>query len=254
MRVAVFSDIHGNPYACRAVLEAIAKEGELDAVVAAGDLCLGGSDPSACIAMLRAAGVVSVYGNTELYLLHPEAPPGDELHRNMWGLLKPVVQWVRSEISDDQFAWLEALPFDRRYSPSGVRLDDLLVVHANPKDVDLMIYPSPKHQKSLWGQIRQPDDDPDLVDVLEHATTGVLAFGHFHTTFRRRWRGLMLVDVACCSLPGVDHDPRARYTLFQWQHQGWEIEHRWVEYDHIQEIRALQASDMPNKENFLKYF
>ena len=99
MRIAVFSDVHGNPYACKAVLDAIEREGAFDARIAAGDLCLGGSDPGACVDMLRAAGVIGVYGNTEIYILHPEQTPNDELHRNNWDAIPP---WLRSPNVWDQ--------------------------------------------------------------------------------------------------------------------------------------------------------
>ena len=254
MRIIVFSDIHGNPYACRAVLDAIAYHGELDAIVIAGDLCLGGSDPAACIAMLLAAGVSGVYGNTDQYILHPEEPPKDDHHIKQWNTLYPVVRWARAQLSDHQFAWLQSLPFELRYSPDRNTAHDLLVVHANPKDVDLMIYPPVGEQQNLWGLVRQADDDPELSGVMEGVVASVVAFGHFHTTFQRRWQNLKLVDVACCSLPGVDHDPRARYTLFEWQREGWKIEHHWVDYDYRQELQALKNSAMPNKEFFFKYF
>ena len=41
MRIAIFADIHGNPFATRAVLDAIADNGVFDAVVMAGDMCSG---------------------------------------------------------------------------------------------------------------------------------------------------------------------------------------------------------------------
>jgi predicted phosphodiesterase len=253
MRIAVFSDLHGNPFACKAVLEAIEKVGPFDAVVAAGDLCLGGSDPAACVDMLRQAGVIGVYGNTETYILHPERTPNDDLHRNSWDSIQPVAYWVRAQLSDDQLAWLGALPFEQRFSPTGVPADDLLVVHANPKDIELMIYPAPEGQLALWGQVRQPDDHPDLVAVLEDVDVSTVVFGHFHTTFQRRWRGLNLVDVACCSMSSIDKDKRARYTVLTWNGDGWEVDPRWVEYDYRLEAVALQSSDIPDKKTFLRY-
>jgi hypothetical protein len=75
MRLAIFSDVHGNPFACEAVLGAIAREGTFDTILAAGDLCLGGSDPAGCIERLAAAGVQAVCGNTEQYLRFPDQLP-----------------------------------------------------------------------------------------------------------------------------------------------------------------------------------
>lgn len=254
MRIAVFSDLHGNPYACRAALEAIRAEGELDAIVAAGDLCLGGSDPAGCVDMMQAAGVVGVYGNTETYLFEPESLPPDELHRRKWDSIQPVAYWVLDQLSAQQLDWLRALPFELRFSPTGDAADDLLVVHANPKDVEMMIYPSVEGQDKLWGRTRQADEDRALVDAFAGVKAGVVAFGHFHYMFQRHWRDLLLVGVAGCSLPGIDHDPRARYSLFTWQGSRWRVEQRWVDYDYEAEVLALRASSMPYTEEYLQYF
>jgi predicted phosphodiesterase len=254
MRISVFSDVHGNPYACQAVLKAIFNDDPSDTVVAAGDICLGGSDPAACVELLRASGVVGVYGNTEGYLFQPEQMPPDEQHRSMWHRIQPVAYWVRKQLADDQMEWLQTLPFELRYSPTGNSKDDLLVVHANPKDVELMIYPLEIEQRKLWDQVRQPDDDPALRDALHDTSAGVIAFGHFHYTFQRTWDDLLLVDVAPCSMPSIDHDPRARYTVFTWEGNEWQISRRWVEYDVEEEIAALESSDMPYKGDFIRSF
>ena len=253
MRIAVFSDIHGNPYACQAVLEAARRAGA-DRLVAAGDLCLGGSDPAGCVTMLQSAGVEAVYGNTEGYLRAPELEPPDELHRRKWPPIQAAAYWTLEQLAPAQRAWLAALPFELRFAPTGRPDDDLLVVHANPRDVETVICPPPDEQVRLWGAVRQPDDDPTLAAVLEGVTAGVVAFGHLHTVFLRRWQRLELACVAGCSLPGIDHDRRARFSLFTWDGQAWQIERRWVEYDAHQEIAALQASDLPSRDFFLRYF
>ena len=75
MRIAVLSDLHGNPYACRAVIDSLLVEGPFEAIVVAGDLCLGGSNPALCLDMLGEIGALAVYGNTEAYLCNPEQIP-----------------------------------------------------------------------------------------------------------------------------------------------------------------------------------
>ena len=254
MRIIVFSDIHGNPHACEAVLRAIKKEGACDAVLAAGDLCLGGSDPAACVDMLAGDGIAGVYGNTEEYLYDPETTPPDELHRALWERVKPVAYWVRDKLSKEQMGWLRRLPFEQRFSPTGRAADDLLVVHANPANNEVMIYPPPGGQLELWGEVRQPDEDPDLEKVLTGVECAAVAFGHFHYTHERRWKGLHLVDVAPCSMPSYDRDARARYTIFTWEKDGWDITRHLVTYEFNRELESLESSDMPFKVDFMRYF
>jgi predicted phosphodiesterase len=254
LRIAIFSDLHGNPFACEALLEQLAREAPLDYLVAAGDLCLGGSNPRRVIELLRSAGVLGVYGNTEEYLKAPQQMPNDDLHRGMWAVVQPVALWTLEQLSQDQIEWLFSLPFDLRFPGTTRKADDLLVVHANPRDVELMIYPAAQEQMALLGEVRQADDDPALVHALQGVDASLVAFGHFHFPFQRRWRKVDLVGVASCSLPGYDHDPRAKYTLFTWQGQAWQVEQRFVSYAHEREISALRSSSMPNWEHFARYF
>jgi len=254
MRIAVFADVHGNPYACRAVLDAIRQHEPLDGLVVAGDICLGGSDPGGVVDMLREAGADGVYGNTETYLYDPYRPPGDEAHLKKWDEVQATALWTLDRLSSEQLKWLRSLPFEQRYSPTVRPADDLLVVHANPRDIELMVYPPAEQQEELWGYVRQPDDDPELASALRDVTARAVAFGHFHYTFVRPWRDLILVDTGPCSLPGYDGDLRARYSLLDWNGSDWQIEQFFVPYDYNQEAAALRKSDMPYRQSSLDYF
>lgn len=255
MKLAIFSDVHGNPYALRAVLQAIKTHGRCDALIAAGDLCLGGSDPSACVDLLQAAGALAVYGNTEEYLRTPNQPPPDLHHSKKWEFLSQATHWTNNQLRPEQREWLAGLPFSLRFSPTADERDTLRVVHGNPQDNLLMIYPAPHEQTALWGEIRQPDEHPGLVEVLQPLPQGsTLAFGHFHYLSERIWRGVRLINVACCSMPAIDHDPRARFTEFEWRGGAWQIQRFWVDYNWQQEVAALKASDIPQVENFIQTF
>jgi len=254
MRIAIFSDVHGNPYACEAVLERIYSTDGVDKIIVAGDLCLGGSDPGKCIDLLQEAGVEAVYGNTEEYIKYPYQTPKDASHSRKWGKLQPAVIWVRLKLSRQQLDWINSLPFELTISPTSNPSDDLLIVHANPLDIELMIYPNLIEQQKLFGKIIQPDDDPALVNALKGLQANILAFGHFHYPSQRKWRDKTLVNVASCSLPGVDFDPTAHYTIFTFLKGEWLIEQYAVDYDVSKELEALKASDMPSKDFFLGYF
>ncbi len=250
MRLAVFSDIHGNIYALNAVLNAIRKDGHFDTLVAAGDISLGGSDPAGCIDRLREVGALAVFGNTDKYLTEPENPPPDELHRKKWDHLRAQVDWALPRLGWDRVAWLRTLPFDLRFSPPPNFEEDLLIFHANPVDILDFIFPPPEEQTQYFGKIYQPHDSPDLERLMDGVTARTCAFGHMHITSTRYWRGYTLVNVAPCSLPSLEKDPRARYTIFDWDGKHWQITRRFVEYDYHQEVRALQASGMPFVEDF----
>jgi len=254
MRLAVFSDVHGNPFALDAVLNAIAQDGAFDRIVVAGDLAFGGSDPIHCIDVIRSAGLAAVYGNTEVYIHSPNQAPGDQLHLNKWERLQEDAHWVRGRIGQERIDWLAALPFDLSFSPTDNAEDELLVFHANPLTVEEMLLPPVEDQARLFGVILQPDDDAELARLMAGVEANTIAFGHYHFTSTRHWRGRRLVNVAPVSMPAKDHDPRARYSIFEWTKGDWRITRRYVEYDYAQEVRALAACGLPHWQDYAATF
>jgi predicted phosphodiesterase len=248
MRIAIFADIHGNPFATRAVLDAIADDGVFDAVVTAGDLCAGGSEPAVCVDMLEAADVQAVYGNADEFVFaSPEEPPA-EAYRPDWDQTILICRWTAEKLGEKRLNWLKELPFELRFSPTGNVRDDLLVVHANPKDTYTHIFPPEQIQMNLFGEIRQSDNDLLLTDLFTGVEAAVMAFGHFHYTYERFISGIRLVNVSPCSFSRFDQDRRARYTIFTWNGE-WQINRKYVEYDHCREEVARLARDMPHGES-----
>jgi predicted phosphodiesterase len=261
MRVAIFSDVHGNLPALAAVMSHI-KQQAPDMILFAGDLCLFGTRPSECLELVQQADISCVYGNTDqevagMPILHdiksdewvadseaderadiapPELPsvsPGEEAE---------IIAWTQAQLTEQGRAWLRELPFYRRVSPSLSPRDDLLVVHANPHDVHQHIYPDEKMQKSLYDEVRQTD--ADLAHLLSDLDAGILAFGHLHVHNIRHWDQLILANISSVSLP-KDRDIRAKYGLFTWEDGAWNIEHQFVTYDVKAEIDELARLKLP---------
>jgi hypothetical protein len=106
-----------------------------------------------------------------------------------------------------------------RISPTVDPKDDLFIFHANPQDVKRHIYPPVDKQKAVYGEVRQPDDDPALRHMLREIVCGTLAFGHVHIPSVRRWQDLVLANIRSVSL-ARDGDRRAKYGLFTWRGDG----------------------------------
>lgn len=67
MKIAVFSDIHGNLKALKAVLEQI-KEKNVDVTVFLGDIFQRGHEEIECLELLKDSEIVCLKGNCELYM------------------------------------------------------------------------------------------------------------------------------------------------------------------------------------------
>ena len=134
LRIAVFSDVHGNLSGLEAVLSHISSQGDFSDIVFAGDACMFGPSPLECIEVLHRSGVRCLVGNTDHWILHP--PPIDdsdnESVRARNQMLVDVAEWTCGEIGGEGVAWLRELQesFDMRISPTLDPNDDLQIVHA----------------------------------------------------------------------------------------------------------------------------
>lgn len=239
MRVAVFSDVHGNLTALEAVMADIEHQG-VDTAVFAGDLCFLGPRPAACLQLVRDRGIAAVYGNTDEWLVGRQQPPEPR---------RAMADWTREQLGEGERAWLDALPFAIRHQRNDNPADALHIVHANPRDVNQIIFPPEQEQLTYYKQkIRQPDSE--LEPLLAGLEAAVLAFGHLHIPSVRTWGNLQLANISSVNSPG-DGDPRAKYGLFSWRGGKWELELRRVEYDIAAEVSAYEERRPPGWETIV---
>lgn len=226
-RVAVFSDVHGNVQGLQSVLADMRRVGTFDHIVAAGDHCLNGPDPAAALDLVLEHATAILYGNTDRDILHSGVTDPDLGEKK-----QASIEWTREQLGADRLARLASLDFSFiAAAPDG---KTLMVVHANPHDVDRHIFPDM--------------DDDTLGDLLGDLDASVLAFGHLHIPFTRRFGDLLLVNIAAAGLPR-DGDRRATWGSFVWEpERGWIVDIHRVEYDVDETVRRIHACGMPNPE------
>ena len=221
MRIAIFSDIHGNAHALDRCLDDLESRGGADVIVAAGDLCLDGPRPKKVIDRLRAVGARCLRGNTDRMIGEGDLEQMDEEDAR-------AVLWTRAQIGEERRSWLRDLPLTLTFGD-----DDggLLVCHANPKNDD----------EHLW-----PDAYDDTLErLLDGVVQKTIAFGHLHVAFVRVWRDRTLVNVASAGLP-KDGDPLAHYAILTRRAGGWEVQERRVPFDVDKVARQLRKSGIPD--------
>jgi predicted phosphodiesterase len=231
MRIAAFSDTHGNLLALEAVLEDIDRHGPFDHLLMAGDLVAGGPRPAETLARIRALQCPVVLGNTDYYLF------ADNTALDAAGLKsseRKMNAWAAARIGADGLAYLESLPLSYHLAgpDGGVRM-----VHANPEDLEAHIGPD--------------EDEATLKRRLARVREPVLVFGHLHIAYQRRLGGLLLVDVASAGFPR-DGDRRAAWGELRHEGNGWEATLHRVPYDVEAVVADLLASGMPRAEKRAK--
>jgi predicted phosphodiesterase len=231
MRVAVMSDVHGFDLALERVIADVTATGPYDEVIVAGDLCEVGPDPARTIALLQGAGYTALLGNTDR----------DILESTIARAADAGTDYVLSRIGKSGVEWLASLRFSRRITPPGGRPgpDDLLVVHANPHDLD--------------HKLRPEMTDEELRETIGDTPAAAIAFGHHHVAYIRDLQPPLLIDVSAVGNP-KDGDLRSRYGIVTWDEAAgnWSAELRYVDYPIEATAAQIKASGLPHPERTLQ--
>ena len=231
MRIAVMSDIHGFSLALEAVLADLDARGPWDEVIVAGDLCEVGPDPAGVLTLLRSRPTLTVLtGNTDQYLVD-DANEYDTSGGH----------FTLDQIGAEGVDYLANLAFSRRITPPGgvSPADDLLVVHANPHDLE--------------AKLTAEMSDQAVREVLGGTVAAVIAFGHHHVAFQRRLDDTLLVDVSAVGNP-KDGDLHCKYGAFTWDEasRAWSAEIRRLPYPLAETEAQILASGLADPEKTLR--
>jgi len=237
MRLAIFSDIHGNPLALEAVLSDIQSQGEADRYWVLGDFAAIGYDPVTPLEKLTALPHASfTRGNTDRYVVTEDlpVPPVQALHNP--ALLPEVIEtvrsfsWTRGYLSAAGWLdWFTNIPLELRLTlPDGTRL---LGVHASPGRDD--------------GPGLQPgQSESELERQLAGCGADVVIVGHSHIPLDRQIGSMRAINLGSVSNP-ITPGLQATYVLLDADEQGYRIQLRRVDYDREAVIKAIEHSRHP---------
>ena len=238
MRIAIFSDIHGNSIALDAVLADIQSQGGVDEYWILGDLVAIGHDPIGVVERLtKLPNAHFIRGNTDRYVTSDQPPQElvDEVKKDTRQLPQLIIvtrsmNWTRGAISvSGYFDWLAGLPLDRRFTlPDGARV---LCVHASP-GTDEGRGMNPWMTTDELGELFK-DCEADLVFV-----------GHTHQAQDRTVNNLRLINPSSVINP-IAPDLRAGYVLLTADSKSYTLEQRRVDYDHEAVVEAMQNIKHP---------
>lgn len=233
MRIALFSDIHGNLTALDAVLADVAASGIAERFCL-GDLVGYGPDPVGVIDRIRAEAIPTILGNYD---------EGIGQRRGECGCYYATEQaradgaasyaFTEALVDDARAAWLAALPHEIRLDAGGLRV---LLAHGSPRKVNEYLLPD--------------RTDQQLLRLADEAGADVVCVGHVHLPYHRTiaagdGRIVHYVSVGSVGKP-KDGDPRACWTELSVADDGVVTAtfHR-VEYDIASVQDAMRAAGLP---------
>jgi predicted phosphodiesterase len=232
MRVAVFSDIHGNLHALEAVLTEIDSEAP-DEIWCLGDLVGYGPRPNECCEIVEARATVCLSGNHDLGVL------GTIDLDDFSGDAGVAATWTRGVLSAESRSFLESL------QPLGTAAG-VALFHGSARD-------------PVWEYVLS---DEAASATLALTAEALVLVGHSHAALQIELRGGLLagglapagteVDLSSARWllnPGSvgqprDGDPRAAYLLLDLDEQ--QASFRRAAYDIEQTQAEIRAAGLPD--------
>lgn len=240
MKIAAFSDIHGNLAALDAVLSD-ARQSGADVMVNLGDILSGALYPSQTADRLMALGLPTIRGNHERQLLC-----GDPSR------MGPSDRFAHLALRDDQLSWIRDLPATLQL------VEDVLLVHGSPEgDLNYFLETVTEHGC-------RPATSDEVESRARGADATLILCGHTHLQRSMRLGdGRLIVNPGSVGLQAYEDDlpfahrmemgsPHARYALVTRTGSGWDVEFRAVEYDWHEAANVAARNGRPDWETALR--
>lgn len=228
MRIALFSDIHGNLPALTATLENLEQQ-RCDAVYCLGDLVGYGASPNEVTERIRAAGWPTVMGNyddgvgfqrDECGCAYREAAEQERGQRSL--------AWTKQQVTGENRAFLRTLRAEIRFDAEGQRV---LLVHGSPRKMNEYLF----------------EDRPvsSFQRIAAASKADIIAFGHTHKPYVKLVDGVTFINVGSVGKP-KDGDWRACYAVLETGTPP-SVTFRRVSYDVAAAAAAIRATDLPHE-------
>jgi len=226
MRLASFSDIHGNLPALLAVLEDIMEQG-VDLVICAGDLVGYGPYPNEVIVELKKRGILTIQGNYDDGVGYDRDGCGcayrTEVEKEMGHV---SLEWTKGEVTEENTRYLRSLPNHILWDQEDSRV---LMVHGSPRRLNEYLY----------------EDRPveSIERMLKPYNVDTLIFGHTHLPYHRVVSDVNLVNDGSVGRP-KDGDSRAGYAIIETGEQV-EVEFHRVPYPVEEVAETMIETGLP---------
>lgn len=228
MRIALFSDIHGNLPALDAVLADIARQ-QVDAVYCLGDLVGYAAFPNEVTERIRREEIATIIGNYDDGVGFDRDDCGcayrdaEEQRRGQASLM-----WTRARVTPENKAFLRDLHKEIRFDADGRRV---LLVHGSPRKLNEYLF----------------EDRPvsSFQRLAATSNADVIVFGHTHKPYTKSVADVLFVNVGSVGKP-KDGDWRACYAILE-PGVADPVQFMRVPYDIQTVTDAIRRSDLPSE-------
>jgi putative phosphoesterase len=228
MKLAVFSDIHGNLHGLRAVLADVHAQGA-DLIWCGGDLVGYGAQPGEVVELIQSLGIPTVMGNYDdaVGFGRPTCGCNYTDEQAMANGLQSVA-WTKAHTNENHKRYLRSLPYQFQRPIAG---HQVVLVHGSPAELN----------EYLFAETSDERFETHLVST----GADVLVFGHTHKPYHKVLKGKHLINSGSAGKP-KHGNPNATYVMITLNPESVEAEIREVPYDYEAAAKLIEASELPH--------
>jgi putative phosphoesterase len=236
MRVALIADIHGNPFALDAVLNALAVEG-VDQIVCLGDVAMFGPAPRATLERIRELGCTCVMGNTDAWALDPKPHTKRDEFTERYNAIE---LWCAAQLTESDFDFIRT--FQPMAEVAVSRGAQMICYHGSPR--------------SFHDPVLATTSEAELAAMFDGCRAPIMAGAHTHTQLLRRYLDMLIVNPGSVGqpfeyLPGArsaHNPPWAEFAIVEGVGDDVSVEFRRTPFDHVSLVTLALNSGMPYAE------
>ncbi len=182
-KFAVISDIHGNSWALKAVLNDIESR-RINAIFNLGDILYGPLDPMGTYDLLKTKQILSIRGNQDRFILDNVSNKG----------FHETLDYVLEQLDDEVFNYLKNLPFDYKHDFK------IYMCHGTPaKDDEYLI-------EQLFETHTGIKENENLNSILNQVKERIIFCGHSHQPGFIKTDLKTIINPGSVGLPAYDDD------------------------------------------------
>jgi putative phosphoesterase len=220
LKIAIFSDIHGNLEALNTVVSDIKSIADLDLIVCLGDIVGYYPHPEECIEIVQKTCDIIIQGNHDASVVSRNFEKELKKFTNIAAI---SLSWTRDKLlksnNADNYNFLKKLP-KKKEKPIGNK--KVLFVHGTPdKTWEYFLYP-------YWLSAPLEEQKNRLDEWLEKWE--LIAMGHSHWAFQYENNKRMVINPGSVGQPR-DDNPKSSYALVEVTKTRIKAENIRIEYD-----------------------
>jgi len=221
MRLAVISDIHGNIWALKAVLED-AERRSIEKFINLGDIFYSPLKPRETFDLLQTIDALTIQGNQDRAIYQAGQT---EISDN------PTLAYIIDELGSEPIKWLESLPKTQVIS------NEVFLCHGTPRS-DLVYL-----LEDVAKGFPMVKTEAAILEELDGRDFSIVLCGHTHLPrVVRLSSGTIIVNPGSVGLPAYDDDlpnyhvmqnysPFASYAIIEKREDGWHTELLKIPYE-----------------------